>query len=57
MGSDNAVKALAEKSEEELENLRFAFNEADTIVIENGVIKAYSLRASEGQMNAGETTG
>lgn len=57
MGSDNAVKALAEKSEEELENLRFAFNEADTIVIKNGVIKAYSLRASAGQMNAGEATG
>lgn len=40
-----------------LKNLRFAFNEADAIVIENGVIKVYSLRASAGQMNEGEMTG
>lgn len=55
MGSDNAVKALAEKNEEDLENLRFAFNEADVIVIENGIIKALSSRLPVDEMNEGET--
>lgn len=55
MGSDNAVKALAEKNEEDLENLRFAFSEADTIVIENSVIKALSSRLPVDEMNEGET--
>ena len=45
MGSGNAVKVLAEKSEEELESIRFAFNDADTIIIEDGVIKAFSSKA------------
>lgn len=55
MGSDNTVKALAEKNEEDLENLRFAFNEADVIVIDNGVIKAVSSKLPAGEMNGGET--
>lgn len=55
MGSDNAVKALAEKNEEDLENLRFAFNEADIIVIDNGVIKAVSSRLSADEMSGSKT--
>lgn len=55
MGADNAVKALAEKNEMELESLRFAFNEAETIVIEDGVIRAISSRASVDEGSMGET--
>lgn len=47
MGSENAVRAIAERTESELEALRFAFNEADAIVIDGDVIRAVSTRADE----------
>lgn len=47
MGSDNAVRATAESAEDDLETLRFAFNEADTIVIDGDTIRAVSKRTNE----------
>lgn len=47
MGSENVVRAIAERTESELETLRFAFNEADAIVIDGDVIRAVSTRAGE----------
>lgn len=47
MGSENAVRLLAERIESELEALRFAFNEADEIIIDGDAIRAVSTRADE----------
>mgnify|MGYP000694792027 CR=1 FL=1 len=49
MGSDNAVKHLAEKNEQELNLLRFAFNEADTIVVERETIRAIKSKRPAGE--------
>lgn len=49
MGSDNAVKHLAEKNEQELNLLRFAFNEADTIVVERETIRAIKSKWPAGE--------
>lgn len=47
LASEKAVRLLAERTESELDDLRFAFNEADEIVIDGNLIKAVSTRADE----------
>lgn len=41
LDTGNAVRQLAENYEDELDELDFAFNQADTVVIEDGQVRLF----------------
>lgn len=47
LDTGNAVRQLAENYEEELEELDFAFNRADTVVIEGGQVRLFATGDAE----------
>lgn len=47
LDTGNAVRQLAENYEEELEELDFAFNRADTVVIEDGQVRLFATGDAE----------